>query len=221
MRYVDPIPTEEERLDVGLDEVLKKIRAKIKADIPWVGEYVYLRAYTIFTANSETQDQYIPQVYLGNGEYYDARPNDNIPCSVFFRTNGPVITDFDKTKRGVSASKSLMASRSISLIFWANLERINPDYKSKYIYTEPITREFIRSLKPVMEIQSIDSVYDDNIHDVFEGYTLVVNMLDRKPGSSSYNRAPRNDRKQYSKWPMASLRIDFTVSYRYDNTNCF
>lgn len=212
MRYNSPVSSEDIREDIGLDAVLKDLKRRFEC-ISWLEGYVFLRAYENRFVNAELQEVVAPIVYMGNNEYYDARPNDNLPATIFFRVNGDESTEMSQTKN--RPVRQVLSTRPLSLIFWCDLTRINPLYKGDYLYTEPIKEELVGVLlRASQHVQSIDYIVDEPIERVFDGYTLVANMLDREPGSASYIRSPRNDRKQYGKYPFAGIRIDFTVAYR-------
>lgn len=209
--YRHPKSFESERADIGLDAFLKSLKDDFEQSVTWLGPNVYLRGQNILYINAELQDNYVPVAYMGGGEMVDLRPNDNVPSILFFRVNGPSETNFNISNRGKNRRSPILETRELSLVFWCDYEKITPPYKKDYPFIEPIKREFLKVLK--RHVMSIDAIFDDNIDEVYSGYDLTVNILDRNPYSAAYNRQPRNDRAQLSKWPNGYLRIDFTARY--------
>lgn len=197
MSYSNPISNEAAREPIGLDAALVALQASFN-QIPWANGYVFLRAYEIKFPNAMGKMESTPQVYMGKGEYYDVSYNDNLPCTIFFKTNGPEDVDFTKPK----SKTTISYVRPMSLIFWGNLKRISADYSADYIYVEPIKQELMEILGKASSVVSIDRFYDDPLEDVFKDYTLP------------------SDKRQMAKYPFVALRIDFNIQYRTGLTQC-
>lgn len=191
-----PLPnnTEARRPDVGLDAALNALHAEFNRG--WLFGPVFLRAYENTFPGKQGGLQTSPQVYLGNGQYYNCLPNDNYTHTLFFRTDGPERTNLDKEERRGGRAIVGLATRPLSLVFWCDLTRIGPGYGGDYLYTEEIKEEFIKRLYALPCVKSIEGSEDTSFERVFEGYDMP------------------DEKKQYNKFPFACLRIDFTVAYR-------
>lgn len=195
MSYLSPQPTELERHPAGLDGALTTLKEAIEG-LGWTQGYTFLRAYEQRVVDTVTREVRIqPFVYMGGGEYYNALPNDNLPCTLFFRAAGPETIGVDKAARN-SRNVQPLAERPLSLLFWGDLQKIGTDYKADYPYTELIKEEVIKALAPLSCIKSIGSYVDEPFSEVFSGYDLT------------------DPNKHYNRFPYACFRLDLTVTYR-------
>lgn len=180
--------------DVGVDAALNALYDAF--DTGWMRGKVFYRARKNTFPNQEGRMRTLPQVYMGKGEYYNCLPNDNLPATLFFRTDGSERTGLDKARSPSSRATATLAERPLSLVFWADLTRISPGYSGDYIYTEQIKEEFVKTLHALPCVRSVDAFDDSSLEVVFEGYDFP------------------DEKKQYNKFPFACFRIDFTVTFR-------
>lgn len=192
MNYNNPLSQETERASIGLDSVLKELRNSMVVALPWLNGFAFIRAYKNTIDNDSGILESIPQVYMGNGEYYDCRINDNLIAHSFFYTDNSEVVNYSSLKRG-----NFLSTRDVSLILSVDLGKLKTDYSGDYIYTESIKKELINVLKKSSSVQSIKHYIDSPIEEVYRGFTITNN-------------------KQYDKFPFASIRIDFTAQYKYD-----
>lgn len=196
MPYSSPQSDEAFREPVGLDAVLNDLRAEFN-ELSWLEGNVYLRAYDNTFPDEQGANVTHPQVYIGNGEYHNVMINDNLPAALFFKVAGPERIIFEKP-----ANKLVEYERPLSLIFWCNLRFLEADFTADYIYTEVIKQQLIAVLGRDRHVKSITQFFDDNVQEVFDGYTIP-------------------EGKQYSKYPFASVRINFTVNYKTGVKPCY
>jgi hypothetical protein len=196
MSYQSPSISETVRLDVGLDKVLKSLQAAF-SEIDWLDGKVFLRAYTdTFDAVDGTPMTY-PQVYTGNGEYYNASINDHMSCAMFFQAKGPEKVNYVKPGR----SRTIQYERPMAVVFWCNLQRLSDEFSMDYIYTEALKERFVEKLANDSNVLSIDQYIDEPMESVFEGFTVF-------------------EQKQYNKFPYAGIRINFTIKYTVGVNPC-
>jgi hypothetical protein len=71
--------------------------------------------------------QYYPEVYAGKGEYRDVLPNDNVQAQSFFYPTGPALNPEREPLPG-----TLGFTQAVDLIFWVNLQRIDPTKQHRF-----------------------------------------------------------------------------------------
>lgn len=197
MRYNDPVSGEANRQAVGLDAVLLRLRDSFN-QIPWLNGYVFLRAYENKFNDKVEGSRVTPQVYVGNGEYYEALLNDNLPGCMFFTAIDGEKIIYDKSVK----NRAVSHTRRMALVFSANLEILATPFSADYIYTEPIKMAFFKQLNAVSDVQTIDMYVDDPVEEVYRGFAVP-------------------ERMNSGKWPFAHIRIEFTVNYKTDvRNNC-
>lgn len=198
MSYQSPVVEEMLSSPVGLDKVLYDLQQSFM-DIPWLEGNVFRRAQdNIFKhPGDDNKGSTYPMVYIGGGEYYNAMINDHLPCAVFFRTVGVERIAYEKPE----SSRIIPYERTLSLIFWCSLDRINVAYASDYVYTEKIKVEFMEKLAASTHVSQILQYVDGPMQEVFDGYDLP-------------------DTRSLSKYPFAGIRINFNVSYKMPVKPC-
>lgn len=196
MPYNNPQSDEADREPIGLDAVLVDLQADFN-QIDWLFNNVFLRAYDNVFPGPDGRSMTTPQVYIGNGEYLNVSINDNLSCAGFFRAVGNERVNYQKPQNRTS----IWADRELSFIFWCNLQYIEAPFKDDYIFTEKLREVFMRILADSSHVFSINEYSDENVRQVFEGYTVPED-------------------KQYSKHPFAMLRINFTARYKTGTRPC-
>jgi len=196
MPYSSPSVMEATRADVGLDKALKSLQASF-SEIDWLDGKVFLRAYVDTFPDVTGDDRTYPQVYTGNGEYYNASINDNLSCAMFFQAKGPEKVTYVKPAN----SRIIQYERPMAVLFWCNLRRLADEFSQDYIYTEQIKPRFMEKLARHKNVRSIDQYFDEPMEIVFDGFTVF-------------------EEKQYNKFPFAGIRINFTIQYDEPVTPC-
>lgn len=189
MPYSSPQPAEGIVVNTGLDKVLLDLQERFNS-IPWLEGRVYRRAYSDTFPNPEGTKVSSPQVYMGNKQYYDASVNDHLPCAVFFQAKGAERVRWEKQAN----SRSIPSERTVALLFWGNVGRMQNVVPADYIFSEPIKTLFFQKLAKCPHVQSIDLAFDEPIEDVFEGFTIF-------------------EQRQYNKFPFFGIRINFTIKF--------
>jgi hypothetical protein len=187
-----PHVKEATRRAVGLDGALQQCLHALEG-LGWPLGYTFLRAYEQQTTDVTGEGRTQPFVHTGQGQYYNALPNDAMPCTVFFRTDGPEVVGLNKDG---GKYRQPLSERPVSLVFWGDLLKIGASYKADYPYTELIKEDFIKVLAPLSCVKEITSYRDEPFGEVFEGYELT------------------NQQRALCRFPLACFRLDFTVTYR-------
>jgi hypothetical protein len=189
---------------VGIDAVIQSIQQDLYAGLPWLTKS-FGRAYEFKEAyqdESSVKSQRIPKVFVGvtdtgQGEYYNVLPNDNITAQSFIAVKGfenwPLSDQFAKyNQNGLN--------RQLSVIFWVNLEQIDPS--KKYIFTEELKIDVEKILKANPFVSSLLRYVDERAEDVFDTYDL-----------RTVNYTVDDDATQYLMYPYAGFRFDVQVDY--------
>jgi hypothetical protein len=121
--YTDPFaPTIEH--PVGLDREIQRLQLLLLAELSWL-QLSYGKAYR-GSRKVGSKVQYYPEVYAGEGEYRDVLPNDNVQSQAFFYPTGPAVNPEREPIPG-----TLGLRQPVDIIFWANLQRIDPTAKHR------------------------------------------------------------------------------------------
>lgn len=168
----------------ALDSVIQSIQEEL-AGLTWL-QKCFGRAWTFRELDDKGATITIPKVYSGAGEYLNVLPNDHLQAQAFFATRGP------ETWPSYTPASQNPKQRPLKIIFWFNLQAIDKD--KGYPFTEELKGDVERILRAHPAIVSIDAFADDQVEQVFEGYTLAANS-------------------QYLMYPYAGFRFDVTVGY--------
>lgn len=169
----------------GLDTVIESIRTAL-AGLAWLDKS-FGRAWEHKEMDAEGKVRKLPKVYTGEGEYLNVLPNDNLKAQSFIACRGP--EEWEQFNR----FEGSMKTRKLSVIFWGDLQRIDPT--KDYIFIDILKNQVEDIIKVHPSVQSMDAYYDERAEEVFEGYSLddVAN--------------------QYITFPFTGFRLDFTVIY--------
>lgn len=190
---------------VGIDKVIASLQASLSG-ITWLTK-VFGRAFELKETDPQGAVLRIPKVYDGSGEYYNVLPNDaleDIASQVFFAVRGP-----EESREWSPGAMAGSKERTISLIFWANLQQIDPS--KDYIFTEELHAEIEAAIKLNPYVMEFLSYYDERVEDVFDGY--ISNA-----GFGRYNVDDVNNK--YLMHPWGGFRMDFRVGYPDTLLNC-
>jgi hypothetical protein len=115
------------------------------------------------------------------------------------RKNGPNTT---------APNSPIPRSASLKIIFWFNLNDIDPN--KGYIFTEELKTDVEKILKANPHVQSIDTYVDEKAEEVFEGY------INSGAGTLS---TQDDDVNQYLMYPFSGFRFNITVAF-FEQFNC-
>lgn len=191
---------------VGLDKAIQAIQLKL-GELNWV-EKIYGRAFlekekkypnesnnrvTDFDGNRPTEIVY-PMIYGVNQEPLNVMPNDLLKSQIFFLANDPETYDNYEplVERGAT-------QKQISIIFWGNLNKINP--AKKYRFTEELKNDVIQILLNKCPSFVMTEIYEEH-DEVFRDMTLLETY------------------RQYLKYPYTGFRINGTLNYYVPNHKC-
>lgn len=185
---------------VGIDAVVQGIQQNLYAGLPWL-THSFGRAYELkdVEMTRKVKSDRIPKVFIGvdefgNGEYLDVRPNDFLQAYSFIAVRGP------EARIEYNQFGTDILQRNLSIIFWFNLERINPD--KKYIFTEELKIEAEKVLKKCSYVTNISEMIDERVEDVFDAFELRTVWY-----------AEDDDKQQYLMYPYAGFRFNLEVTY--------
>lgn len=122
--YTDPFAPTIDR-PVGLDAEIQRLQLLLLAGLSWL-QLSYGKAYR-GSRKVSGKVQYYPEVYAGQGEYRDVLPNDNVQAQSFFYPTGPALNPEREPQPG-----TLGFTQAVDLIFWLNLQRIDPTKKHRF-----------------------------------------------------------------------------------------
>lgn len=183
----------------GIDVAVQSIQQDLYSGLAWL-QKSFGRAWEHKEA-IDGKTVRIPKVYMGGGEYHNVLPNDFLRAQSFIAVRGTEQWgDFSKF-----SENSL--SRTLSIIFWVNLQEINPG--KDYIFVEELKSEVEKIIKRNPFVESIDEYVDERAEDVFDAYDL------RSVGYGVDDTAT-----QYLMYPYSGFRFNVTVGYR-ENSACF
>lgn len=152
---------------INLDRLIQSIQVGISG-LGWV-EKCYGRAYDAVKRDTAGNKIVYPQVWQGPGlDLLNVLPNDNLKSQCFFKVEDPLEV-VEYRPDGFSNMRA-----RVSIIFWFNLQRVNPAFD--YSYGELLKGTVMR----LFNIHVFDSgdgfkivrVWDQP-KNVFAGYTLT------------------------------------------------
>lgn len=173
---------------VMIDRALAYIQDELIKNIGWLN-YAFGRAQRLATQR-EHKTYYYPGVYIGENEYLNVLPGQEIGNRTFFVVDDPQTIEFNPRRYNFIKSP-------ISLICWYDLSDIYPDSKERN--TEDVKRQIIRVLTdltmPNATRLELTKIYEQ-AENIFKGYSL------------------REIDTQFLMQPYAGLRIDGYLTYR-------
>lgn len=173
----------------GLDRAIEDTREALEANLPWLS-YAFGRGYN-FSEEFNGKKINVPKVYVGSGEYLNVLPNDTlfipqIAATSFFQVRSP------ETYSQFNAHEGSYKNCTVGVIFWANLQLINP--AKPYIFTEELKADVETVLKGLQYVAEIDSWVDETAEVVFDKYNLADNTY-------------------YLMYPYAGFRVNVILAY--------
>lgn len=170
---------------IEIEFAVNEIR-KILADLPWVSHpyFIAQRFYRL----KEGKAFYYPETYIGKGKNYHRLTPDNDYSGMFFFMVGDGDNDFN-------ASEENFITYPVSIIFSANLEKINPTRLNQGLFTQ----ELIRDARWLLTNTMIN-------HDFY--YTITAETRDIR---RCYREFTLKDIDSYNRAPLQCFRIDLNV----------
>ena len=153
---------------IDLDAAIATIQSELSA-LAWLAK-AFGRAKMLPTRDIEGKTKLEPKVYQGGGEYYPVLPNDALQSYSFCRVWGDREIDHEK-----SGSTFNYGSVILDVIFWVNLQSINP--AKDYIFTEELINEAFKVFNRCPGV-SVAAVVDEKTEDIFRGYSLNTEQRD-------------------------------------------
>lgn len=199
INYKDP-PIENIPGPVAIDAVIKNIQSKLAASVPWL-QKVFGRAHLQSEpphqkaggkSGQQGRDTIVPVVYY-KMEPYDARPNDNLSAYSFFFVRDPLrFLEYD------ALSTDSRVSQPVSLIVWANLQKVNA--AKAYDYTEELRGDILAVLAK------------------FPGFVLEESYRQQDRVFAPFTIS--DTFRPFTKLPYTAFRIDGLLYYDYADTTC-
>ena len=148
---------------IGLDASIEYLRTKLAA-IPWM-DRTFGRAFDL---NESTQEGNIvqPHIYVGNREYFNVMPNDNLKSYCFFSPDDP-IRNAEESKGSLNAS--IFWVQKCDLIVFFNYELIDKDQGFPFI--EKIKDDVLRVLQSSRGVE-VNEVYSNDIKDIYKRWKI-------------------------------------------------
>lgn len=162
---VPPVPVPPN--PVFLDKAIGELQTLL-GGISWLS-HSFGRSYIKVEMRSGTETR-VPMVYKGNAEYLPVEFNDNLQAQSFFEVGVQEIEgDFD-------AFNLNTYSVDLSVIFWANLRKIDSVKGDSYYFAEELkedVREVLRDADTSL-LTSRVSIFsiEDNFDDIFANYNF-------------------------------------------------
>jgi hypothetical protein len=181
---------------IGLDKVIQNIQQALDTGLPWLDKS-FGRAWEFKEVDPATEKIIkVPKCYSGNGEYVNVLPNDFLKSQSFISVRN------EETWPAYTRATDNSKSRELSVIFWFNLNQIDPS--KDYIFTEVLKKDVEKILKVNPYVGAINKYFDERVEDVFDGYI----------SQSESGRYSVDDTKtQYLMYPYSGFRFDVTVAY--------
>lgn len=105
---------------VGLDLEIQLIQQTLSENLTWLTN-VYGRARQGQKKQTGEPNYLYPMVYIGNRNYYDASPNDNLTSQSFFIVETQPYT----VTNGYDVGEHNKYTAEVALIVWGNLNKVN------------------------------------------------------------------------------------------------
>lgn len=173
---------------VMLDRALAYIQDELIKNIGWL-DHAFGRAQRLVTQR-EHKTWYYPGVYIGDNEYLNVLPGQNIGNRTFFVVDDPHTIEYNPRMYN-------LIKTPVSLICWYNLSDIYPNGKERN--TEDVKRQILRVLTtltmPNATRLELEKIYEQ-AENIFKGYSI------------------REIDTQYLMQPYAGLRIEGILTYR-------
>jgi len=112
---------------VNIDTPIQEMQQALAVGLPWL-QKSFGRSWESVKKDTDGKIWTYPEVWQGpNDDLMNCMPNDNLKSQSFFRVEEPIqVTQYDF--QGFSRMNA-----SVSIIFWFNLQVIDPDLDYRFI----------------------------------------------------------------------------------------
>lgn len=162
LRRIPAVPVNDN--PVLFDKVIAQIQQTLKDELSWL-DYSFGRAQKL-VENREQREYIYPGVHIGNGEYVNVFPDDELGNFSFFMIEDPQRVDFNARSFNAISTK-------YSLIVWLNLDKIfagekdRDSEKIKAEVLEVLTRRIYMSYGRV----TVEEIYEE-AKNIYKGYSI-------------------------------------------------
>lgn len=167
--YQNPPDTPLLTRPVGVDVPIQDLQIELKNDLAWL-EKSFGRAYVGRKDRSNSPLYIFPAIYIGEGEVYDASPNDNIRAYSFFEVEGRYNIEGDYESSGISGTNNYLAP--VSLVVWGNLKKVNDTLVDPFPdqnFSQNLLQETVKVIRRNYDFNIVS--IEDNLYSVFEPYS--------------------------------------------------
>lgn len=179
---------------VTVDKAIQDLQNFLGSKLSWLS-HPFGRAYRNVKEN-DRRSFYVPEVFISDSiqgrDYFDPRPNDNITSGCFFEVGSSNPVDY--TERAYN-----FYDISLSIIFWANLEKIDKAKASNYHFTEEMIKDVLR----VLTRERIGAVAE---------FQLTINEVQREFDEVFSKYSFGELETQYMKHPYTAFKVNITIN---------
>lgn len=151
---------------VNIDAPIQEMQIALASGLPWL-EKSFGRSWESVRQDSVGKNWIYPEVWQGKGiDLLDCMPNDNLPSQSFFRVEDPItIADYE-------FERYARMNAQISIIFWFNLEVIDPTLTYRYVeILKGQAQRVITNAAIETGTFTINKIWEGAAN-VFKGYTI-------------------------------------------------
>ena len=117
--YKEPTNLPSITYPLAVDSSIETLRVDLETNLSWL-KYSFGRAYYGKDESQTGANQFYPAVYIGESNYQDASPNDNVVSQSFFVIDGEYnYGDYDINEQN-------LFTVPVSLVIWGDLKKIAP-----------------------------------------------------------------------------------------------
>lgn len=179
---------------VGLDSNIEYLRTRLET-IPWM-DRTFGRAFDMQFQEGEKMIV-LPQVYVGNREYFSVMPNDYLKSFCFFSPVDPL--NNDNIGPDVPFSKSYFWSQRVDLVVFVNYNLI--DKTKDYPFIENLKEDVLSVLQSSQGV-TISNVHSNDIREIYQ----------------NWNRDLLSKELLY--YPFGGIRIEMELSIQFVGVPC-
>lgn len=151
---------------VNIDAPIQELQIALGTDLPWL-EKSFGRSWESVRKDEQGKIWTYPEVWQGAGiDLLNVMPNDNLKAQSFFRVEEPIqIIAYE-------SNRFSRMSAQISIIFWFNLQVIDPDLDYRFIeLLKASAQRAITETSCTNATFVIQKIWE-GANNVFKGYTI-------------------------------------------------
>lgn len=179
---------------VGLDVNIEYLRNKLET-IPWL-DRTFGRAFDMQFQEGEKM-VLLPQVYVGNKEYFSMMPNDYLKSFSFFAPIDPL--ENNSSEDDLPFNKTYFWNQAVDLIVFFNYDLV--DKTKGYPFVENLKEDVLKVLQMSRGV-TIKNVYSNDIKNVYKRWHL--DLLS----------------KELLYFPYGSMRIEMDIQVQFVGKKC-